>query len=387
MSVGLFTFGIATPPLFMSSTERALRERIKELKCIYELSRIGASAPDLATVLKKTLKILPASMQFPRRAVARIKAGDEEYGSADFNRTDARISSPIVIGKKKYGSVSVGYVKQGKAPTPAFLTEERKLLQVVSRELSFIIQRHQAEEEKQRLKLQLQHVERLAFVGELTAGIAHELNEPLGRILGFAQLIRKGGPLNAQQEADMERILKASLYTREIIKKLMIFSRQMPPQISAVNLNETVSNILYFMDAPYFSGNIRITKKLDPDLPVIRADAVQISQVLVNLLTNAIHAMPDGGDVLISTSHRNGFVTLTVKDNGVGMTPEVKEKIFEPFFTTKPVGQGTGLGLSVVDGIVSAHGGRINVTSAPGKGSRFEVMIPVRTYNRKSKTS
>jgi two-component system NtrC family sensor kinase len=387
MSVGLFTFGIATPPLFMSSTAHALRERIKELKCIYELSRIGASAPDLATVLKKTLKILPASMQFPRRAVARIKAGDEEYGSADFNRTDARISSPIVIGKKKYGSVSVGYVKQGKAPTPAFLTEERKLLQVVSRELSFIIQRHQAEEEKQRLKLQLQHVERLAFVGELTAGIAHELNEPLGRILGFAQLIRKGGPLNAQQEADMERILKASLYTREIIKKLMIFSRQMPPQISAVNLNETVSNILYFMDAPYFSGNIRITKKLDPDLPVIRADAVQISQVLVNLLTNAIHAMPDGGDVLISTSHRNGFVTLTVKDNGVGMTPEVKEKIFEPFFTTKPVGQGTGLGLSVVDGIVSAHGGRINVTSAPGKGSRFEVMIPVRTYNRKSKTS
>lgn len=387
MSVGLFTFGIATPPLFMPSTEHALRERIKELKCIYELSRIGASAPDLVTVLKKTLKILPASMQFPRRAVARIKAGDEEYGSADFNRTDARISSPIVIGKKKYGSVSVGYVKQGKAPTPAFLTEERKLLQVVSRELSFIIQRHQAEEEKQRLKLQLQHVERLAFVGELTAGIAHELNEPLGRILGFAQLIRKGGPLNAQQEADMERILKASLYTREIIKKLMIFSRQMPPQISAVNLNETVSNILYFMDAPYFSGNIRITKKLDPDLPVIRADAVQISQVLVNLLTNAIHAMPDGGDVLISTSHRNGFVTLTVKDNGVGMTPEVKEKIFEPFFTTKPVGQGTGLGLSVVDGIVSAHGGRINVTSAPGKGSRFEVMIPVRTYNRKSKTS
>jgi two-component system NtrC family sensor kinase len=370
----------------MASLEHALRERIKELKCIYELSRIGASAPDLATVLKKTLKILPASMQYPRRAVACIHAGDQDYCSPDFNRTDMRISSGIVVGKKKFGSVSVGYLKQGRKPTPAFLPEERKLLLVVSRELSFIIQRHQAEEEKQRLKLQLQHVERLAFVGELTAGIAHELNEPLGRILGFAQLIRKGGPLNAQQEADMERILKASLYTREIIKKLMIFSRQMPPQISAVNLNETVSNILYFMDAPYFSGNIRITKKLDPDLPVIRADAVQISQVLVNLLTNAIHAMPDGGDVLISTSCKNGYVTLTVKDNGVGMPPEVKEKIFEPFFTTKPVGQGTGLGLSVVDGIVSAHGGRINVTSAPGKGSRFEVMIPVRMHNRKLKT-
>ena len=369
-----------------SSHDHALRERIKELKCIYELSRIGASAPDLATVLQKTLKILPASMQFPRQAVARIRAGKQDYELTDFNRTVTRISSPIVVGRKKYGSVAVGYVSNGNKPSPAFLPEERKLLLVVSRELSFIIQRHQADEEKQRLKLQLQHVERLAFVGELTAGIAHELNEPLGRILGFAQLIRKGGPLNAQQEADMERILKASLYTREIIKKLMIFSRQMPPQISVVNLNETVSNILYFMDAPYFSGNIRITKKLDPDLPVIRADAVQISQVLVNLLTNAIHAMPDGGDVVISTACRNGFVTLTVKDNGVGMTQEVKQKIFEPFFTTKPVGQGTGLGLSVVDGIVSAHGGRINVTSAPGKGSRFEVLIPVRMHSRKLKT-
>jgi signal transduction histidine kinase len=370
----------------MTPQDHALRERIKELKCIYELSRVGASAPDLPTVLRKTLKILPSSMQFPRRAVARIRAGDKDYGSSDFNRTDIRISSPIIVGRKKYGSVSVGYLKQNGKATPTFLAEERKLLLVVARELSFIIQRYQAEEEKQRLKLQLQHVERLAFVGELTAGIAHELNEPLGRILGFAQLIRKGGPLNPQQEADMERILKASLYTREIIKKLMIFSRQMPPQISAVNLNETVSNILYFMDAPYFSGNIRITKKLDPDLPVISADAVQISQVLVNLLTNAIHAMPDGGDVVISTGCRNGYVTLTVKDNGVGMPQEVKEKIFEPFFTTKPVGQGTGLGLSVVEGIVSAHGGRINVTSAPGKGSRFEVLIPLRLRGRKSKT-
>lgn len=369
----------------MSSQDHALRERIKELKCIYELSRIGASSPDLATVLQKTLKILPASMQFPRRAVARIGAGGQEYGTPEFNRTEVRISSPILVGRKKFGSVSVGYLRQNNKTSPTFLPEERKLLLVVSRELSFIVQRYQAEEEKQRLKLQLQHVERLAFVGELTAGIAHELNEPLGRILGFAQLIRKGGPLNAQQEADMERILKASLYTREIIKKLMIFSRQMPPQISEVNLNETVSNILYFMDAPYFSGNIRITKKLYPDLPVIRADAVQISQVLVNLLTNAIHAMPDGGDVMISTGCRDGFVTLTVKDNGVGMPPEIREKIFEPFYTTKPVGQGTGLGLSVVDGIVSAHGGRINVTSAPGKGSRFEVLIPVRLRTRKLK--
>lgn len=365
----------------MPSAEHTLRERLKELKCLYELSRIGASASDLPTILRKTVKILPASMQYPGMALAHLQTGDEECSTPGFDRVAVRISSPIVIGKKKYGLVSVGY--RQKKSKYVFLPEEKRLLLTVARELSFIIQRFIAEEEKQKLKLQLQHVERLAFVGELTAGIAHELNEPLGRILGFAQLIRKGGPLNAQQEADMERILKASLYTREIIKKLMIFSRQMPQQIIAVNLNEIVSNILYFMDAPYYAGDIRIIQKLDHNLPVIRADAVQMSQVLVNLLTNSIHAMPQGGEIVISTGMKKSFVRLVVKDNGTGMTPEVKSKIFEPFFTTKPVGQGTGLGLSVVEGIVSSHGGKINVTSTPGKGSQFEVLLPVRNQKRK----
>lgn len=366
----------------MPSTENILRERLKELKCIYELSRIGASASSLAMVLKKTVKILPASMQFPAVAFAQIRTPDETYGAPGFDRVAVKISSAIRIGSRKYGEVAVGYKR--KSSTYVFLPEEKKLLLAVARELSFIIQRYQADEEKQRLKIQLQHVERLAFVGELTAGIAHELNEPLGRILGFAQLIRKGGPLNAQQQADMERILKASLYTREIIKKLMIFSRQMPQQISAVDLNETVSNILYFMDAPYYSGNIRVVQKLDPGLPVIRADAVQMSQVLVNLLTNAMHAMPAGGEVVITTGVKDGYVRLSVKDTGTGMTPEIKGKIFEPFFTTKPVGQGTGLGLSVVEGIVSSHGGRIIVSSTPGKGSQFDVLLPVRKSEKKT---
>lgn len=367
----------------MPSTEHTLHERLKELKCLYELSRIGATASDLPTVLRKTVKILPASMQYPDVALAQLQTTDQLYGTSGVERAAVKISSPIVIGRKRYGLVSVGYPK--KNSKYVFLPEERKLLLTVARELSFIIQRFIGEEEKQKLKLQLQHVERLAFVGELTAGIAHELNEPLGRILGFAQLIRKGGPLNAQQETDMERILKASLYTREIIKKLMIFSRQMPQQITTVNLNEIVSNILYFMDAPYYSGDIRIIQKLDHNLPVIMADAVQMSQVLVNLLTNSIHAMPQGGEVVITTGMKKSFVRLVVKDTGIGMTPDVKSRIFEPFFTTKPVGQGTGLGLSVVEGIVSSHGGKINVTSTPGKGSQFEVLLPVR--NQKGKQS
>ena len=153
--------------------------------------------------------------------------------------------------------------------------------------------------------MQLQHSKRLAFVGELSAGIAHELNEPLGRILGFAQLIKKNGELSEQQEIDIDRIVKASLYTREIIKKLMIFSRQMPRQINPVNLNTIVSNILYFIDVRFQSRGVTIVQHLDPDLPSIQADPVQMSQVLVNLITNAIHAMSGGGKVEVRTRRKN----------------------------------------------------------------------------------
>src|SRR5690606_34066611 len=253
----------------------------------------------------------------------------------------------------------------------------------VSRELSFMIKRSFIEEEKQKLQVKLQHVERLAFVGELSAGIAHELNEPLGRILGFAQLIKKGGSLNDQQDADIERIIKASLYTREIIKKLMLFSRQMPQQISEVDLNQIIEDILYFIDVGYQSNQIRIERKLVSDIPVLRADSVQMTQMLVNLITNAIHAMPDGGTLTITTHYEQGDIKLRVKDTGHGMASDVRKKIFEPFFTTKPIGQGTGLGLSVVQGIVDAHGGKIMVRSTPGKGSKFDVLLPVKRKGNK----
>jgi signal transduction histidine kinase len=119
-------------------------------------------------------------------------------------------------------------------------------------------------------------------------------------------------------------------------------------------------------------------EKLDQHLPTIQADSVQISQILVNLITNAIHAMPKGGKITVATKGKNEHVSLIVSDTGSGMSNEVKKKIFEPFYTTKPVGQGTGLGLSVVHGIVEEHNGRILVHSSPGKGAKFEIVLPLR---------
>ena len=371
----------------MQLTELKLNERVKELACLYELSRIAWQVDkDVHALLSKTIKILPGAMQHPSLAEARITLGDQVFATPRFQDCKVRISVFLVPNQKRSGKLEVGYrVSAAKGrPSILFLPEERKLINTVARELSLFIRRNTAEEEKQRLQIQLQHAERLAFVGELTAGIAHELNEPLGRVLGFAQLIKKGGKLSEQQDEDLERIIKASLYTREVIKKLMIFSRQMPRQIINVNLNEIVGSILYFIDTRFESKSIKITQRLDPQLPFIEADVVQMSQVLVNLITNAIHALQNGGDIIIETKKKRHGVSIIVKDTGHGMPVEVKKRIFEPFYTTKPVGQGTGLGLSVALGIIEGHEGKIVVTSAPGKGSKFEVALPL-TQGRNKK--
>jgi signal transduction histidine kinase len=368
----------------MQATEFQLQERVKELECLYELSRIALEDENnLEAILSKTILIMPKAMQHPKFAESRIVIGKDIHATPRFNKSVHKLSATLMLGKSVRGKVEVGYrrkIGNNKAP---FLPEEKKLIRVVASELSLLIKRIITEEEKIKLQDQLRQLERLAFVGELSAGIAHELNEPLGRILGFAQLIKKAGGLNGQQEEDIERIVKASLYTREIIKKLMIFSRQMPQQITEVNLNDVVSNTLYFIDVRFQSQRIKLVSNLDPGLPYIQADAVQMSQVLVNLTTNAIHAMPTGGQLTIITKKKRGGVSLTIKDTGHGMTNEVKRKIFEPFFTTKPVGQGTGLGLSVVQGIVTSHNGRIAVTSSPGKGAKFELLFPLKQVRRK----
>lgn len=367
-----------------TSSDLKLHERVKELKCLYDLSKIAWEEPDnVPNILTKTLTILTSAVQYPAQVRISINMKKASYSTHAFTKDMRTLATPIGLEHKKYGTIKIGYKKSFIQPhsKPLFLPEEKRLLGIIARHLALYIKRASIEEERKNLQIQLQHAERLAFVGELSAGIAHELNEPLGRILGFAQLIKKEGELNRQQTEDIERIVKASLYTREIIKKLMIFSRQMPQQITLVNLNTIVSNILYFIDIRFRSNAIKIVEQLDNNLPSIQADEVQMSQVLVNLITNAIHALSKEGKITVSTKRKGNKVSLTVKDTGSGMAPELKKKIFEPFFTTKSVGEGTGLGLSVVHGIVESHNGTIKVTSQPGKGSKFEILLPIKhTY-------
>jgi signal transduction histidine kinase len=357
----------------------ALRERVKELTCLYGIAKI-ASQPNLALddIMQSIVELLPPAWLYPEIATARIAVEGEEYLAPGYSNGVNRMTSDIIVNNVKKGVVEVIY-KQDRPPMDEgpFLREERTLIDTIAREIALILERRQAEKEKDRLQEQLRHADRLATIGQLAAGVAHELNEPLGNILGFAQLAGKVPDIPPELGRDLQKIVSASLHAREIIRKLMVFARQMPPMKTEVNLNQLVEDGIYFLESRCVKAGIELIRKLDPDLPEIIADPSQLHQVLVNLIVNSIQAMPNGGKIIIETKTIDGNILLAVEDTGVGISGDVLKKIFVPFFTTKDVHEGTGLGLSVVHGIVTGHGGSIRVESKVGVGTRFEIQLPV----------
>ncbi len=356
----------------------ALGERVKELTCLYELGRIAQlHGTPLKEILQRIIRILPPAWQFPEIACARITLDGECYRTAGFRQGCHCQTADLLVQGSLRGSIEVVYTEdRPEFAEGPFLPEERSLLETIAREVALVIERRQSEEAQSKLQAQLRHADRLATIGQLAAGVAHELNEPLGNILGFAQLVQKTTGLQKEAAADIDKIVRASLHAREVIHKLLVFSRQKLPVKAQVSLNRVVQEGLYFLESRCSRAGIQVCSKLASDLPDLDADSSQLQQVLVNLVVNGIQAMPDGGTLTIETRAARDFVSLSVTDTGCGMTDEVKERLFTPFFTTKDVDQGTGLGLAVVHGIVTAHHGTIHVESAPGQGARFEVRLP-----------
>jgi signal transduction histidine kinase len=361
------------------ATAAALHERVKELTCLYGIAQLAARPGiSLDEILQGIADLLPPAWQFPEIASARIVLDGRPYATPGFHESHHRQAVDIVIGGEVRGMVEVVYAKEKpQLDEGPFLAEERSLIDGVAHQAALIIERKQAEEERLSLQNQLLHADRLATVGLLAAGVAHELNEPLGNILGFAQLAKKCPGLPDAAKGDLEKIESASLQAREIIKNLLVFARQMPPEKAKVDLNEVIERGLQFFKARCTKEGVELICRLAPDLPVITADPAQLNQILVNLVVNALQAMPEGGTLTVRTCACQDEVDLIVEDTGTGMSEETLAQIFMPFYTTKDVGQGTGLGLPVVHGIVTAHGGRIQVDSAVGRGTRFEIRLPV----------
>ncbi len=361
------------------SAKAALIERVKELTCLYGMAQI-ASRPDMSLeeIIQGIVELLPPAWQYPEIAFARIILDGISYTTQGFHECCRKQAVEIIVDGVSRGVIELIYAEEKPdLDEGPFLKEERNLINAVSKQVALVIERKQAEKEKLKLHNQLLHADRLATIGMLAAGVAHELNEPLGNILGFAQLAKKCPGLPDSAGHDIGKIEKASLHAREIIQKLLVFARQAPPHKTNVNLNQVVEDGLYFFEARCAKEGIELIRQLSPDMPEITADSGQLNQLLVNLVVNSLQSMPGTGKITVRTRYSGHNVYLVVEDTGTGMIKEVLDKIFIPFFTTKDVGHGTGLGLPVVYGIVTAHGGTIDVKSKPGRGSRFEIQLPV----------
>jgi two-component system NtrC family sensor kinase len=366
-------FGIA-----QRRTQTALRERVKELLCLYSIARVVEdSTSSLEEAIERIVRLLPPAWQFPDIAAARITLDGNSYTSGEVKAMRARQFAKIVVNGRTRGAVEVGYVGDLIcAADGPFLREEEHLIDGVAREIGEFLERRQAEAERLMLEAQLRHTDRLATIGKLAAGVAHEINEPLGSILGFAQLAQKSGDLPESTADDLNKIVAACLQGREIVNKLKLFARQAPIEKAWIDVAQVVDEALSLLQTRCANQGIEVLRRIEAEPCEILAGQLQLKQVVVNLVLNSIQAMPGGGTLTVVIGRDDGSAFIEVRDTGVGMTEEVVDQIFTPFFTTKDVGEGTGLGLCVVHGIVTAHGGSIEVESEVGKGSRFTVRFP-----------
>ncbi|HKQ60404.1 MAG TPA: ATP-binding protein [Candidatus Polarisedimenticolaceae bacterium] len=233
--------------------------------------------------------------------------------------------------------------------------------------------------ELERAQETLVHSERMSAVGQLVAGVAHELNNPLTVVLGYTGLLRERLRDPALQPK-LEAVQQAAESSRKIVQNLLAFARKQKPEQSAVDVNDVVTRTTALRAYNLRSEGIRLELALDPQLPPTWADPHQLQQVVLNLLVNAEQAMQEAGRgscIRFATRQAGDAIELRVEDDGPGIPPAIRSRIFEPFFTTKKVGQGTGLGLSICYGIVAEHGGRLRVESEEGRYTRFVIDLPV----------
>ena len=273
------------------------------------------------------------------------------------------------------------------------IRDRKTSLQSMNKELQQeIIERKQAEEDKKKFEVQLRQAHKMEAIGTLTGGIAHDFNNILGIIIGNTELALDDVQLWSPARLNLEEIRKASLRAKDVVRQLLSFSRQTDQERKPIKLIPLIKDAVKLLRAT-LPMSIDIRQNIDDTFDIIFADSTQIHQLMLNLCTNAAHAMEDTGGILeigiknvvldeVSAAPypdltAGKYVKLTISDTGPGINPEIRDRIFDPYFTTKDVGKGTGMELSVVHGIVKSHGGAIIIDSELERGTTFSIFFKV----------
>jgi len=286
--------------------------------------------------------------------------------------TKERIIGGLVVGSRKLKEFSVADI--------SLLTAVGSQVASAVDHSRLYEETRQAYENLRRTQEQLVHSEKLAAVGQLISGVAHELNNPLTAILGYSQLLSSSGEIGPQALGYSEKMYKQALRTHRIVQNLLSFARQHKPERVPVRLNAIIEDTLALRDYDLRMSHIHVHLQLAEDLPEVPADPHQLQQVFLNLINNAVDAILETGsegELWVYTSIESERVCAEFVDSGPGVKDS--SRVFDPFYTTKPVGKGTGLGLSICYGIVTEHGGNIRVKNVPGKGASFRIELPVRS--------
>ena len=298
-----------------------------------------------------------------------------------------RVWSKLLEGDVPIDSLNTNVRKDGRIITCEWFNA---VLRDASGNVSGVLSMGHDVTEKTVLERQLQAAQRMEAVGTLAGGIAHDFNNALTGVIGFAEMLKMKVEGNEHALSDLDQIFRCAEHASVLTRQLLTFARRQVVELANLDLNRVIANLLKLV-SNVLGEHIEIRTILAKTLPAIRADVGQIEQVVMNLVLNARDAMPTGGELLVETSlvdldadtirrhpymKEGSYVLLAVSDTGIGMDQKTRERIFEPFFTTKGLDQGTGLGLSMVYGIVKRHNGFILVYSEPGKGTTFRIYLP-----------
>ncbi|TPG38516.1 sensor histidine kinase [Flavobacterium pectinovorum] len=360
----------------ITTTEEKLKERVKELACLYEISKTLSRSNHIEkTILKKLILSTKKAWRFNKDAIAEIAIENHYLSTSKITLDTVYQMSVIKIGKRTAGFIKVHYLKS-KHTQNDFLRDEQQLLNAIAIEIANYIERSQNLAKELQLKRSAERMDRLSILGEMTAGIAHDLNTPLGNILGFAELI-KSNNTNPEIDSDISIVINSVIYSREIVKKLMFFSCEVPQKLETVEIKPIVTFVLSFLKQNFQKKEIKSELIFTNQNLIAKIDAVQITQILFNLLINAIYASPDKSTIRTIVENDSKNIIIKIEDQGSGIPDDYKEKIFEPFFSTKPLTDGSGLGLSVVRGIIRSHNGKIIVKDNRPNGTIFKIKLPI----------
>ncbi|MBI2426206.1 MAG: PAS domain S-box protein [Candidatus Hydrogenedentes bacterium] len=359
-----------------------LQERNKKITCLYSVGEVLRAAESEGEMLEKVVHLIRPACFRPQISKVRLDFDEQVYECPTFTGSRWMQSFTIHVGNRSRGKLCVAYMEDLSEPAlEHFLREDRNLFEAVAHTIGEAIERREAE-------AQVIQASKLASIGELAAGVGHEINNPINGIINCADLLMKHAAPGTQtfQFAQLARSEADRIAT--IVRNLLTFSRQEKEQHSLARICDVVTVTLSLCKKKIEKSYIQLQVDVPDTLPRIKCRSERLQQVLMNLIINAIHALddrfssPDPGKVL----NINGFITeeqgkdylcLEVLDRGAGIAPSIRERLFDPFFTTKGRDRGTGLGLSVSDGIVKDHGGYIRVESEVNDYTSFKVFLPL----------